>query len=218
MRLLRDGVPGLIVLLALSVPAAGADLVLRRVTLSSGGVGYFEYEASVTGEARLALDVPLNQVDDILKSLVVYDASGRAGEITLPGREPLAQGFTDMPFDQAALSSTTSLLNALQGSDVRIGGDEPITGQLIHAEDTIERSQDGVSEALVRVAVLTEHGLRQATLRDFDGIEFPDPALQAKLKTALSRVAAYRAQGRRQLTITTHGESARTVRVGYVVG
>ena len=217
-RLLRDGAATLVVLSALLSPAKAAELALKRVTLSSGGVGYFEYEASVAGEAQLTLDVPLNQVDDLLKSLVIYDASGRSGEITLSGREPLAQGFTDMPFGQAALTSTTSLLNALQGSDVRIGGDEPIIGQLLHAEDTTERSQDGSSETLIRVSILAEHGLRQAVLRDFDGIEFTDPALQAKLKTALNRVAAYRAQGRRQLTITTHGEGARTVRVGYVVG
>jgi hypothetical protein len=50
--------------------------------LSSGGVGYFEYEATVDGNATLSLDVPLDQVDDILKSLVVYDDSGTAGEIT----------------------------------------------------------------------------------------------------------------------------------------
>jgi hypothetical protein len=32
----------------------------------------------------LSLDVPLDQVDDILKSLVVDDDGGTAGEVTLP--------------------------------------------------------------------------------------------------------------------------------------
>src|SRR5438309_358794 len=73
-------------------PANAADLSLQRVMLSSGGVGYFEHEATVDGNATLNLDVPIDQVDDILKSLVVYDDSGTAGEITLPGREPLTQG------------------------------------------------------------------------------------------------------------------------------
>ena len=71
--------------------------------LSSGGVGYFEYEAVVDGNATLSLDVPLDQIDDILKSLVVYDDGGTAGEVTLPGREPLTQSFVDLPFDRAAL-------------------------------------------------------------------------------------------------------------------
>ena len=96
MRTLRDCLPALLVLAALTMPADAAELALKRVMLSSGGVGYFEYEASVDGDASLALDVPLDQVDDVLKSLVVYDAGGRAGEITLPGREPLAQSLGEI--------------------------------------------------------------------------------------------------------------------------
>ena len=75
-------------------PANAGDLALERIMLSSGGVGYFEYEATVDGNATLSLDVPLDQVDDILKSLVVYDDSGTAGEVTLPGREPLTRALS----------------------------------------------------------------------------------------------------------------------------
>src|SRR5713101_4124176 len=90
-------------LLAVVGPANGADLSLRRIMLSSGGVGYFQYEATGDGNGTLSLDVPIDQVDYILKSLVVYDDGGTAGEITLPGREPLTQAFVDLPFDRAAL-------------------------------------------------------------------------------------------------------------------
>src|SRR5260221_7726367 len=65
-------------------PADAAELSLQRIMLSSGGVGYFEYEAVVDGYATLSLDMPLDQVDDILKSLVVYDDGGTASEVTLP--------------------------------------------------------------------------------------------------------------------------------------
>jgi hypothetical protein len=41
-------------------PANAADLSLQRVMLSSGGVGYFEYEATVDGNATLNLDVPID--------------------------------------------------------------------------------------------------------------------------------------------------------------
>ena len=56
-------------LLAVVGPVNATDLSLERIMLSSGGVGYFEYEAVVDGNATLSLDVPLDQVDDILKSL-----------------------------------------------------------------------------------------------------------------------------------------------------
>jgi hypothetical protein len=217
MRLTRDCSLALVLFVAIAAPADAADLTLKRVMLSSGGVGYFEYEASVDGDAALTLDVPLEQVDDVLKSLVVYDTGGRAGEITLPGRQPLAQGLGDLPFDPSSLNSTAALLDALQGSEVRIGGNEPIVGQLVHAEETTERGPDGITDTLTRVSILGDAGLRQVMLRDFDTLEFIDPTLQSKIKTALSQIAAYRAQARRQLTIATHGNGRRTVRIGYVV-
>jgi hypothetical protein len=95
-------------------PSAAAEgLRLKRVMLSTGGVGYFEHEAVIEGDAELELDVRLDQVDDVLKSIVVYDDQGGVGSVSLPGRAPLAQVFRDLPFPRAALESLVALLNAL---------------------------------------------------------------------------------------------------------
>jgi len=217
MRLSRDCLLGLVFFLAVGAPASAADLALKRVILSSGGVGYFEYETTVEGDATLTLDVPLDQVDDVLKSLMVYDSAGSAGEITLPGREPLAQGFADMPFAPSALASLADLLNAVQGAEIRVGGDKPFTGRLVHAEQDTVRNPDGSSDSRTRIDVLGDDGARQLTIKDLDTVQFTDPVLAGKIKTALIRIATYRAQGRRQLTIATHGGGSRTVRIGYVV-
>src|SRR5436190_11347020 len=98
-------------------PMSAAELSLKRVMLSTGGVGYFEYEAEIQGDASLSLDVALDQVDDVLKSLIVYDAGGSAGEITLPGREPQAKILSGTPFEGAA-DSLADLLNRLVGAEL----------------------------------------------------------------------------------------------------
>jgi hypothetical protein len=118
-------------------PADAADRSLERIMLSSGGVGYFEYEAAVDGDATLSLDVSLDQVDDILKTLVVYDDGGTAGEVTLPGREPLTQAFVDLPFDRAAPESAPALLNALQDAEVRVTGAKPMSGRLLRVVEEL---------------------------------------------------------------------------------
>jgi hypothetical protein len=200
-----------------TTPAAAADLVLKRVMLSTGGVGYFEYEAQVDGNATLPLDVPLDQVDDVLKSLVVYDAGGSAGEITLPGREPLTQSFADLPFGRAALASEVDLLNALQGAEIRVGAPQAISGRLLHAERETVSGPGGVPETRTQVSVVTAAGLQQFGLQSVDAIAFADQKLQGQVETALERIAAYRAAGRRELTLRLHGAGSRTVRVGYVV-
>jgi hypothetical protein len=75
--------------------ANAADLVLKRVMLSTGGVGYFEYEAEVSADATLALDVPLDQGR---RRSETPCRAGSVGEITLPGCAPLTQSFADLPF------------------------------------------------------------------------------------------------------------------------
>src|ERR1700757_1893365 len=141
--------------LAVVGPVNAADLSLERIMLSSGGVGYFEYEAVVDGNAPLSLDVPLDQVDDIRKSLVVYDDNGTAGEVTLPGREPLTQSFVDLPFDRAALDSAPALLNALQGAEVRVTGAKPMSGRVLRVVEETARGADGLVIPRDRVTLLT---------------------------------------------------------------
>ena len=56
---------------------------LKRVMLSTGGVGYFEFEANVTGTAELLMPVRMDQVDDVLKSIVVFDGQGKLTNMLL---------------------------------------------------------------------------------------------------------------------------------------
>ena len=99
---MRNGWVGLAAaaLVLAATNALAGELALKRVMLSSGGVAYVEYAAEVDGNAELPLDVPLEQVDDVLKSIVVFDSKGGVGSASLPGRQPLEQSFHDLPFDQ----------------------------------------------------------------------------------------------------------------------
>ena len=218
---MKRGCIRFVVVLAFLSAAPGAlagDLVLKRVMLSSGGVAYVEYEAEIDGDAELPLDVPLDQVDDVLKSIVVFDSKGGVGSASLPGREPLAQSFRDLPFDQAALDSPAALLNALQGAEIRVGGNHPLDGKLLHVV-TETTTIGGTQQAWRnRVTVLTAAGLQQFVLEEADNISFKDPALQAQVDKALSEIAANRAKDRRRLTLSAHGTGKRALRVGYVVG
>jgi hypothetical protein len=206
-----------VVLLGLAAPVEAADLALKRVVLSTGGVGYFEYEARVEGNATLALDVPLDQVDDVLKSLAIYDSAGSAGEVTLPGREPLAQSLSDLPFDRAALNSLIDLLNALQGAEIKVSAPKAVSGRLLHVDQEVVRDGNGTAQTRARVSVMTEAGLQQFLLHEVEAIAFADPTLQRQVDTALQRIAAYRAAARRELTLHVRGSGERAVRVGYVV-
>ena len=194
------------------------DLELRRVLLSTGGVGYFEYEATITGDAELSLEVRLDQVNDILKSIVVYDDQGGIGEISLPGREPLQEVFRELPFGPDALSSPVALLNALRGAEVIAEGARAIEGRIIAVvPETMQLPNNGGTITQHRVSLLTTSGVRQLILEESDNLRFVDPALQAQVNDALASLALHNERDRRVVTINTFGETERTVRVAYVV-
>lgn len=215
----RLGLALLVLPFALIATVAGAqDLALKRVLLSTGGVGYFEYEAAVDGDADLPLSVRLDQVDDVLKSIVVFDDKGGVGAISLPGREPLSEAFRDLPFDQGALESPDALLNALRGAEVTVGGSRQATGRILKViQEAVQLPNGAGVTTRHRVTLVSAEGLKQFVLEDAESVKFSDATIQRQVDQALAAVARHRVQDRRTLTIATRGSGKRTLRVGYVV-
>jgi hypothetical protein len=205
-------------LFAVPVSAFAQELALKRVMLSSGGLGYFEYEATVDGDATLSLTVSLEQVDDVLKSLVVYDDKGGVGGLSLPGREPLAQAFKDLPFDQESLGSPADLLATLKGAEVTIGGARAITGRIVSVQkETVTLADGKATTERTRVTLLTDRGLQQFILEEAENLQFADAALREKVGQALLAIQSNRAKDARTLELSARGQGRRTVRVAYIV-
>jgi Domain of unknown function (DUF4139) len=203
---------------SLSSVVQAQTLDLKRVTLSSSGVGYFEYESVVERDATLRLPVKLDQVDDVLKSLVVYDSKGSVGGVSLPGREPLAELLRQLPFDAAALNSMPELLQSLRGAQLAVrsaSGD--MAGRIVSVEPYVVqlRGKDATATQH-RVALMTSSGIQRFVLEDARSWQFADPVLRAQVDSALASMAANRARDGRTVEIVTKGSERRTVRVAYV--
>ena len=189
--------------------------------LSSAGVGYFEYETEVDGPATLGLDVPLDQVDDVLTSLVVFDSTGAVGTVELPGRDNTRANFGNVPFGPEALRSTVDYLNSLQGVEIGVQGPRPMTGRIVHAERVAETlpapaGQPQPTVQRTRVTILGAEGLRQFVLEEADSIQVTDPDLRARIGQALESLRREANQSLRHVTLRSTGDGHRTVRVGYV--
>ena len=206
-------------LLLAATPAFAADLALKRVMLSTGGVGYFEFEAQVDGAATLGLDVPLEQVDDVLNSLVVFDSSGNVGTIELPGKDNTRASFGNLPFGPSGLQSPLAYLNSLQGVEISVQGPRPMTGRIVHAEPITE-TLPGPPQRIVqrtRVTLIGVAGLQQFVLEDAESIQVTDPDLRARIGAALESMRREASRSMRHITLRSEGTGQRTVRVGYVV-
>lgn len=203
-----------------SLPALAETLhpELERVVLSTGGVGYFEYGANADGPVDIPIEVRLDQMDDVLKSLVVYDAKGTAGLIRMPGKAPLEEAFRDLPFRREALGSMSALMNALTGAEVVIAGDRELRGRIVNVVPEYEQTSTGASHVLQnRLTLLTRDGLQSTIVERSTNIRFTDPKLQHQIDEALLALASNRKQDRRELSLSLQGNGKRPVRVGYVV-
>src|SRR5436190_863635 len=201
-----------------TIPVFAQDLTLKRVMLSSGGLGYFEYEAAVEGDATLKLTVSLDQVDDVLKSLVVYDDKGGVGGLSLPGKEPLKQAFKDLPFDESSLQSPAALLATLKGAQVSVGGSRAVTGRIVSvASETVSLNEGRATTTRTRITLLTERGLQQFILEEAENLQFADAALREKVAQALAAIQSNRTKEARTLELAARGQGRRTIRVAYIV-
>jgi len=198
-----------------ALPATAADLTLKRVMLSTAGVGYVEYAAPATGPSTFQLTIPLEQVDDVLKSIVVFDSAGGVGSVELPPRDTSHAAFGDVPFGPDALTAPAAYLTALRGVTVEVIGPRPMTGRLLGVE--AERTGEGEATR-TRVTLLTTDGLRQFVLEDAESVRVADPALRSGVERAMDAMRRDAARDQRVLTLRGSGTGTREVRVGYVAG
>lgn len=205
----------------ISVTALAADneiLPVKRIILSTSGIAHFVHEGEITDDAKMTLSVQFDQVDDLLKSLMVFDNSEQLGGITLPGRAPLSQVFRDLPFSQHDINSPVALLNALQGAAVTVTGPTQISGRIIRVvPETITLDHGRQVMTRHRLTLSSDNGLKQTMLEDLGAIRFDDAKLRLQVDQALKAIHANAARDSRTLTIELRGKGTRRVSVSYVV-
>lgn len=202
----------------LPVMSEAAELPLKRVVLSTSGLAQFTHGGEVSAGSVVDLPVRLHQVDDILKSLTIFDTAGSIGSVSLPGKTPLAELFRDLPFDQEALQTQQSLLSALIGAEVEIEGEVSATGRIFGiVEEHVQLPNNGGQVDRHRLTLITDKGFVQAILEDVTSLRFTDAQTRAQIDKALSGLAQNRAKDLRTVSINLGGQSTREAGFSYVV-
>lgn len=203
---------------ALSTSAMANELPLRRVVLSTAGLAQFTHRGEVEPGVPVELSVRLDQVDDMLKSLTIFDQENAIGAVSLPGRAPLAELFRDLPFGPDALESLPALLNTLVGSEVEIDGERSARGRLLKVTaETVQLPDGGGQTVQHRLTLKTDTGLVQAVVEKLTSVQFTDEQTRAHIDKALVGIAENQAKERRKLSINLLGESQREAGFSYVV-
>ncbi|KAA1177705.1 DUF4139 domain-containing protein [Rhizobium tropici] len=208
-----------ILLLGASFPAmslAADNGAIRSITLSSGGLAEVSRAAGVNSDGVIRIEVPLDQVDDILKSLVVSGSVGSVAGMSLAGPQPLQETFKGLPFSLEALSSVPSLLTSMQGAKVSVtSGGKTVEGNILGIE---ARKADEKAPAYLLTVIDKDGAVETLALGEDASVRLDDPNMRAKLAKAAAAIARGKNDRTRAIDIKVNGvKNSGDVGLTYVV-
>jgi hypothetical protein len=200
---------------------APPTLPITQVVLFSSGVGYFQREGQIVGNARVELSFPATDINDLLKSLVLQDASGGHVQlISYDSHDPLEKSLRSFALDLTYNPTFGQLLNQARGEKVEVvlaptreAAPGTLTGVIVGMES--QRQEDGSEIDLLNILGLD--GMRSLPLARVERVRFLNPALNADLGRALEALAQTHDSRKKTLALAFAGAGKRPVRVGYVV-
>ncbi len=211
-----------------TTPAATAtsgQLPVAQAILYSSGVGYFQREGTVEGSQRIDLTFPVEDVNDLLKSMVLQDHNnGHISAVSYDSQAPVEKTLQSFAINLTGNPGYGAILTQARGEKVEVtlqqgNAAQPgnVTGTIIGVEK--QRQQVG-KDSVVEVEMLNlwcAEGMRAVKLNDVLRVRFLNPVLEGELKRALETVALSHDTAKKSVSIMFSGDGKREVSVAYVV-
>lgn len=193
---------------------------IKRVILYKHGVGHFEREAEVTGDAEIRLAFRTEEMNDVLKSLTVYDhGGGSVSSVSYDNKKPISKLLADISLDLPSSGGNVSLLSSLRGAEVSVAtGSRNVVGQVVGVDQRVSTGQNGDSGQKFYLTVFDDKGrLQTFDLDEVTSVAFLDEALQNDMRFLFSTVFSAKKQDAKALKVFSRGDGDRLVSLSYVV-
>jgi hypothetical protein len=200
------------------------QLPIGQVVLFSSGVGYFQRQGTVEGDARVDLSFPVTDINDLLKSMVLRDLDGgHIAAVSYDSNAPIERTLKSFAVNLTSNPSFAQLLDQTRGEKVEVvlqqsNATQPgtLTGTLVGCE----KQKQAVGKEAVEIEMLNlwcADGMRSLKLSEVQRVRFLNPVLDSEIKKALETLALSHDTQKKAVSINFVGEGKREVRVGYVV-
>ena len=206
---------------ATAVGAAEAQLPVSRVVLFSSGVGYFEHRGSVEGDAVVRLAFTADQMNDVLKSMIVMDLDGGSvTNVNYASQDPLIRALKSFSIDLSGNPDLGELLGQLRGAEVLVKAPEAIRGTILGVErqhKIITHGQTTTTITEVILNLLTDEGIQSLPMSSVQSLNLTDAKLADELHKALELILASHDTQRKAVEVHFAGSGARRAHIGYIV-
>jgi hypothetical protein len=195
-----------------------ANLPVNNITLYRSGVGYFERAGLIDGSATVQLRFNTDQINDILKSMVLLDLDGGMIEAASYGsKEPLARRLASFAVDISDNPPMWELLDRLRGARISVNTLEGDTaGVVVGVEQRQVPIKDSGTVQQPFVNLLTDTGIESVNLAHVNGMKILDEKLARELSKALAALAEHQADNTKTVDLSFKGDGARRIVVAYV--
>src|SRR5437588_4738060 len=177
--------------------ARPAGLPISQVVLFSSGVGYFQREGSVEGDARVDLAFDVRDINDLLESMVLRELDkGHISAVSYDSNAPLERTLKSFAVNLTGNPTFADLLHQVRGEKVEVvlaapqAGAANATGTIIGVEK--QKQVVAGSKEPIEVAVLNlwcSDGMRAFKLPEVQRVRFLNPNLESEVKKALEALA-----------------------------
>ncbi|MDZ4820627.1 MAG: DUF4139 domain-containing protein, partial [Planctomycetota bacterium] len=194
-----------------------SDLPLKKIVLFNSGVGFYEHSGDITGNAHVDLKFKVDDVNDLLKSMVLQDlGGGRISTINYDSKDPITRTLKTFAIDLTTNPTLADLLKQIRGEQIQIEAPTAITGTIVGIEK--RKVRVGKDEVIEQdfITLLTDEGLRSINLESVMRIKLSDERLNKELTQALKTLAMGHATDKKTVSLNFLGEGKRPVRVGYI--
>src|SRR5947208_3186700 len=204
---------------------AGPSLPVTQAILYSSGVGYFQREGNVEGNTRVDLTFPVQDINDLLKSMVLQDLNGGViSAVSYDSQAPIEKTLQSFAVNLTGNPGFGAILGQARGEKVEVtlqqgNAAQPgaVTGSVIGVE---KQKQQVGKDGIVEVEMLNlwcAEGMRGMKLADVQRVRFLNPVLDSEFKRALETLALSHDTQKKAVSLAFTGEGKREVHVSYVV-
>ena len=200
-------------------------LPIAQAILYSSGVGYFQREGTVEGNTRIDLTFPVQDVNDLLKSMVLQDMNGGViSAVSYDSQAPIEKTLQSFAVNLTGNPGFGAVLAQARGEKVEVtlqqgNAAQPgnVTGSIIGVEKQKQQvGKDGTVESEM-LNLWCAEGMRSVKLADVQRIRFLNPVLEGEFRRALETLALSHDTQKKAVSLTFNGDGKREVRVSYVV-
>jgi hypothetical protein len=198
-------------------PAAEPALPLEKVVLFTSGIGFFQHAGQVTDDATVEMIFKAEQINDLLKSMVLEDLDGgTVPAVSYASRDPLTKTLATFAIDLTDDPSIGRILGRLRGARIEVDAATPAAGTIVGVERRTVPAGENKTVEKEFITILTPEGLRTIALDTITRLRLLDERLQGELEKALAVLALGTDNERKSVSLAFAGQGPRRVRVGYV--